>query len=42
MAVEAVVVVGLKAVLKAGIMFGVVKLLKVVGVMEVFTSAITR
>jgi len=37
MAVAAEVVVGLKVVLKVGIMFGVVKLPKEVGVMEVFS-----
>jgi len=41
MATETVVVVGLKVVLKVGIMFGVVKLTKEVGVTEVFSSAIT-
>jgi len=41
MAMEAVVVVGLKVVLKVGIMFGVVKLPKEVGVIEVFSSAKT-
>lgn len=41
MAVETVVVAGLKVVLKAGTMFGVVKLAKEVGVMEVFSLAIT-
>lgn len=33
----AVVVVGLKVALKVGIMFGVVKLIKEVGVIEVFS-----